>query len=361
MLSPEAAANELERTVKQLGFHGVLVNGASDGRFLDDPMFAPILARAEALDLPIYLHPGIPSADVRGAYYDGLPGNFSFTLALSAWGWHYDTAIHTLRLVLSGALDRYPRLKIVIGHMGEALPFMLDRIDETTAAAAKTHLRRSVRQTILDVLGGLSVRVERAGAGVPGRAAGVAGRSREDRAWQRGRIAAVAGRVIVVGLSGSEGDRNMSEAKLAPNLPAWMVDHTNRYLASGGTDGHIYHMTEPGRPEMTVPSLLLTTVGRKSGEKFIFPLFYGEDGGKYFVIASKGGAPEHPGWYRNILANPEVEVQVGTAKITARARTASGQERARLWLKSLEFWPPYADYQRKTEREIPVVVLDPVG
>jgi deazaflavin-dependent oxidoreductase (nitroreductase family) len=78
------------------------------------------------------------------------------------------------------------------------------------------------------------------------------------------------------------------------------------------------------------------------------------------VIASKGGAPKHPSWYLNILANPDVEVQVGTAKLNARARTATGEERARLWEKSLEFWPPYADYQRKTEREIPVVVLDPV-
>jgi predicted TIM-barrel fold metal-dependent hydrolase len=150
MLAPEAAADELERTVKDLGFHGVLVNGATDGRFLDDPAFEPILAKAEALGLPIYLHPGIPTQAVRNAYYDNLPGNFSFTLALSAWGWHADTAIHTLRLVLSGALDRHPGLKIVIGHMGEALPFMLDRIDETTTAQAKASLRRSVRQTIVD-------------------------------------------------------------------------------------------------------------------------------------------------------------------------------------------------------------------
>jgi predicted TIM-barrel fold metal-dependent hydrolase len=150
MLAPDAAADELERTAKQLGFHGALVNGATDGRFLDDPAFEPILARAEQLDLPIYLHPGIPTQPVRGAYYDNLPGNFSFTLALSAWGWHADTAIHVLRLALSGALDRHPNLKIVIGHMGEALPFMLDRIDETTAAEANTHLKRSVRQTIVD-------------------------------------------------------------------------------------------------------------------------------------------------------------------------------------------------------------------
>jgi proline iminopeptidase len=107
--------------------------------------------------------------------------------------------------------------------------------------------------------------------------------------------------------------------------------------------------------------LLLTTTGRKSGERYLFPLFYGQSGKSYFVVASKGGAPEHPGWYRNLLANPRVEVQVGTAKMTAMARTASGDERARLWEKALEFWPPYANYQLKSQgREIPVVVLDPV-
>jgi deazaflavin-dependent oxidoreductase (nitroreductase family) len=153
----------------------------------------------------------------------------------------------------------------------------------------------------------------------------------------------------------------MKEAKLAPNLPGWMREHAERYISSGGTDGHMYRISQPDRPEMTVPSLLLTTTGRKSGERFVFPLFYGKVGGSYFVVASKGGAPEHPGWYRNIFADPEVEVQVGTVTTKARARTAAGEERARLWREALEFWPPYADYQRKTEREIPVVVLDPLG
>ncbi len=153
----------------------------------------------------------------------------------------------------------------------------------------------------------------------------------------------------------------MAEAKLAPNLPNWMVEHANRYMSSGGTEGHMYNVTPPGYSNMTVPSLLLTTTGRKSGEKFIFPLFYGETGGGYIIVASKGGAPEHPGWYRNLLADPEVEVQVGTKKLKAKARTATGEERARLWNKAVEFWPPYADYEKKTDREIPVVVLDPVS
>src|SRR5215469_10452699 len=146
----------------------------------------------------------------------------------------------------------------------------------------------------------------------------------------------------------SQGVRRMTEAKLAPNLPGWMEEHANRYLSSGGTEGHMYKMTQPGRPEMTVPSLLLTTTGRKSGERFIFPLFYGKAGDSYIVVASKGGAPQHPGWYRNILANPDVEVQVGTKKIKARARTTRGEERTQRGGKALEFWPPYAEYQLKT-------------
>lgn len=153
----------------------------------------------------------------------------------------------------------------------------------------------------------------------------------------------------------------MPDARLAPNLPDWMVEHAKRYLSSGGTDGHMYRITLQGRPEMTVPSLMLTTRGRRSGERFVLPLFYGRAGESYFVVASKGGAPQHPAWYSNILAEPEVEIQVGTARMRARARTAAGEERTRLWQQALEFWPPYADYQQKTEREIPVVVLDPIA
>ncbi|MFO1024711.1 MAG: nitroreductase family deazaflavin-dependent oxidoreductase [Acetobacteraceae bacterium] len=151
----------------------------------------------------------------------------------------------------------------------------------------------------------------------------------------------------------------MAEAKLAPNLPQWMIDHSNRYLSSGGTDGHMYKANPPGYGEMVVPSLMLTTTGRKSGEKFMFPLYYGDYGNSYVIVASKGGAPDHPGWYKNLLSNPEAEVMVGTKKLKVKARTASGDERAKLWQIALKFWPPYADYQKKTEREIPVVVLDP--
>jgi deazaflavin-dependent oxidoreductase (nitroreductase family) len=153
----------------------------------------------------------------------------------------------------------------------------------------------------------------------------------------------------------------MVDAKLAPKMQEWQVEHTNLYLRSGGKEGHVMKRTPPGGyPEMDTHSLLLTTTGRKSGEKYVFPLYYGKAGNSYIIVASKGGAPDHPGWYKNLLANPEVEVQVGTEKFKARATTASGAERARLWHEALKFWPPYADYEKKTDREIPVVVLDPI-
>jgi len=153
----------------------------------------------------------------------------------------------------------------------------------------------------------------------------------------------------------------MIEAKVPSNLPQWMLDHVDRYLKSGGKDGHMYTANFPGRPTLTVPSLLLVTKGRKSGEQYLFPLLYGETGKGYYIVASKGGAPDHPGWYKNILANPEVELQVGTKTLKAKARTVSGAERAKLWDQAIVWWPPYADYQKKTAREIPVVVLDPVA
>ena len=109
-----------------------------------------------------------------------------------------------------------------------------------------------------------------------------------------------------------------------------------------------------------MPSLLLTTTGRKSGRKYIIPLFYGKAGNSYFIVASKGGAPDHPGWYKNLLAHPEAEIMVGTQKLKVRARTASAAERGALWKQAVVFWPPYDDYQQKAaDREIPIVVLDP--
>ena len=122
-LDATAAANELERTVKELGFKGALINGHTRGRFLDDQAFWPIFERAEALDVPIYLHPTPPPPQVREAYYSGLPGMVGNVLALAGWGWHCETGLHALRLVLGGVFDRFPRLQVIIGHMGENIPF----------------------------------------------------------------------------------------------------------------------------------------------------------------------------------------------------------------------------------------------
>ena len=150
MTAPDAAADELERAVTQLGFCGALVNGLTDDCFLDDPRFAPVLARAEALGTPLYLHPGIPPKAVRRAYYDGLPDPLSFMLSIAGWGWHAEVAVHVLRLVLSGTLDRYPGLQLIIGHMGEGLPAMLARCDQVFGRAPAGLLRRSPSQAILE-------------------------------------------------------------------------------------------------------------------------------------------------------------------------------------------------------------------
>lgn len=149
MTNPEEAAKELERAVRQLGFHGALINGTTTGRFLDDPQFAPILAAAETLDVPIYLHPGLPPSAVREAYYHGMPEEAGFLLGGPGWGWHAETALHVLRLVLSGTLDRHPRLQLIIGHLGEGLPAMLDRCDKVFSIFAAHHLQRKISETIL--------------------------------------------------------------------------------------------------------------------------------------------------------------------------------------------------------------------
>lgn len=139
---PEAAAAELERAVQALGFRGALVNGTTQGRFLDDQFFWPIFAAAERLGVPVYLHPTQPPAPVRQAYFSGFSEAINFALASGAWGWHVETGLHALRLILSGVFDRHPGLQIVIGHMGEAVPFMLARADSFLTPMAG--LRHSV-------------------------------------------------------------------------------------------------------------------------------------------------------------------------------------------------------------------------
>ena len=150
LTAPDAAADELERCVKKLGFVGALVNGSTQGLFLDDARYDAVLAKAESLDVPIYLHPNIPIKEIREGYYGGLPPDFSYLFAIAGWGWHVDTAVHILRLVLSGALDRHPKLKLITGHMGEGLPAMLARFDQMFGHIAPKHLKRPISQTIVD-------------------------------------------------------------------------------------------------------------------------------------------------------------------------------------------------------------------
>ena len=127
---PEIAADELERTVREYSFKGAVINGHTGGRYLDDPFFWPILQRAEALHVPLYLHPTPPpQAVIQASYVGNFSSEVTAQLAASSWGWHIETAVHVLRIILSGAFDRYPHLQLVIGHLGEALPFMLPRLD----------------------------------------------------------------------------------------------------------------------------------------------------------------------------------------------------------------------------------------
>ena len=136
--APETAADELERTVGDYGFVGAMINGHSRGRYLDDAFFWPILERAEALAVPIYIHPTPPPQAVIDASYTGnYPPEAARVLATRAWGWHVETATHVLRLVASGAFDRYPGLQVVVGHMGEGLSFMLPRVEFALSKVAK--------------------------------------------------------------------------------------------------------------------------------------------------------------------------------------------------------------------------------
>jgi predicted TIM-barrel fold metal-dependent hydrolase len=129
--APEAAAAELERMVREHGFAGAVINGHCQGVYLDDPYFEPVLERAAALNVPIYLHPTIPPPAVIESCYAGFSDEVTFTLATVGWGWHINTATHVLRLILGGVFDRHPSLQLVIGHVGEGIPFMLPRFDAT--------------------------------------------------------------------------------------------------------------------------------------------------------------------------------------------------------------------------------------
>ena len=149
MQSPDTAAAELHRAVKDLHFVGALINGTTEGRFLDHSSYDGLLAAAVELDVPIYVHPHLAPEPVRQAYYSDLPPGAANILEAAGWGWHSETAIHLLRMVLAGRLDRHRRLKLIIGHMGEMLPMMLDRIDAVFALEID-HLARPISRAILD-------------------------------------------------------------------------------------------------------------------------------------------------------------------------------------------------------------------
>jgi deazaflavin-dependent oxidoreductase (nitroreductase family) len=145
----------------------------------------------------------------------------------------------------------------------------------------------------------------------------------------------------------------MAGAEKLSDLQERIKDHLARYIATDGADGYLWKTELAGM----VPTLLLTTTGRKSGRLLTLPLIFRRSGTDYVVVASKGGAPNHPAWYLNLQANPEVQVQVKAEKFAARAHTAEGAERAILWPLMVGVFSPYADYQTRTERQIPVVVL----
>jgi len=149
MQSPDAAADELVHAVKKLGFLGALINGTTNGLFLDHPSYQGLLAAAVEVDVPLYVHPHLPPEAVRQAYFSDLPPGAGRVLESAGWGWHSETAIHLLRMVVAGTLDRHPRLKLIIGHMGEMLPMMMARADEVFALEID-HLSRPISRTILD-------------------------------------------------------------------------------------------------------------------------------------------------------------------------------------------------------------------
>jgi len=135
-----------------------------------------------------------------------------------------------------------------------------------------------------------------------------------------------------------------------PDYSLFGDEHVRQYEATAGKVGHDWNGASV---------LILQTTGRKSGQTRKFPLIYGRDGADYVVVASKGGAPDHPGWYKNLLAHPDAKVQVRGDLIAVTARTGTAEDRQRVWPVMTAQWPPYDEYQRKTARSIPVVLLRP--
>ena len=142
---PASAVKELQRCITELGFKGVLLDGTTDGKFLDAPEFFPVLEAAAELGVPVYLHPAPPPKQVGEIYFGGLPEEAGHLLSIAGWGWHAETGLHILRLIVSGVMNRLPSLKIIVGHMGEGVPYALARSSAVLSAAS--HLKRSVADT----------------------------------------------------------------------------------------------------------------------------------------------------------------------------------------------------------------------
>ncbi len=151
----------------------------------------------------------------------------------------------------------------------------------------------------------------------------------------------------------------MTTPQIPTNVPKWIQEHVKLYLADP-EKGHMWDSTPLGGPGV-LPALLLTMTGAKTGEKRILPLIYQKVGDRFVIIGSKGGAPDHPLWYKNLVKTPACHIQVAADHYDCVARTAEGAEREELWAKMAEIYPPYNDYQESAgDRQIPVVVLDPV-
>jgi uncharacterized protein len=151
MSDPEAAVEELARAVNVLGFKGAMIYGRTGGRFLDHPANFPVLELAASLGVPLYLHPNAPTDTLTNELYRGFTPEVENALGSMAWGWHAETGLHALRLIAAQVFDRLPNLQIIIGHMGEMIPAMLDRIDDTlTPPAARAGLLRTVAETFLE-------------------------------------------------------------------------------------------------------------------------------------------------------------------------------------------------------------------
>ena len=151
---------------------------------------------------------------------------------------------------------------------------------------------------------------------------------------------------------------DFESAKVPDSMPDWCKDHVRRYL-SDPESGHTHLSTS--QQDQPVTALLMLAKGRKSGQAMVYPLIYGRDGDRYILVASKAGAEQHPGWYLNLMANPRVRIQVKDKRMDVVARTATGAERERLWAMMSAYFKPYNEYQGRTEREIPVVVLEPAA